>query len=54
MGVEKRIVERAGFPCMKFNQFLLLTYFGPKLLPHVETMWIDHLAVTTRPAIAGE
>jgi hypothetical protein len=32
---------------MKFNQFLLLPYFGPGLLPHEQTLWIDDLAVGT-------
>jgi hypothetical protein len=35
------------FPKMKFNQFLLLPYFGPGLLPHAQTLWIDELAVGT-------
>lgn len=30
---------------MKFNQFLLTPYFGPGLLPHEQTLWIDELAV---------
>jgi hypothetical protein len=33
------------FPNMKFNQFLLLPYFGPGLLPHEQTRWIDELLV---------
>jgi hypothetical protein len=32
---------------MKFNQFLLTRYFGPGLLPHEQTLWIDELAVGT-------
>lgn len=40
------VVFRSGdFPDMKFNQFLLLPYFGPGLLPHEQTLWIDELAV---------
>jgi hypothetical protein len=33
---------------MKFNQLLLLPYFGPGLLPHAQTLWIDELAVGTK------
>ncbi len=32
---------------MKFNQFLLAPYFGPGLLPHEQTLWIDELVVGT-------
>ena len=31
----------------KFNQYLLAPYFGPGLLPHEQTLWIDELAVST-------
>jgi hypothetical protein len=48
----KLVVERndvvfrsTDFPEMKFNQFLLTPYFGPGLLPHEQTLWIDELAV---------
>jgi hypothetical protein len=51
----KLVVERtdvvfrtADFPAMRFNQFLLTPYFGPGLLPHAQTLWIDELAVGTR------
>jgi hypothetical protein len=51
----KLVVERTDvvfrtvdFPKMRFNQFLLLPYFGPGLLPHAQTLWIDELAVGTR------
>ncbi|HZP84400.1 MAG TPA: hypothetical protein VFB21_22390 [Chthonomonadaceae bacterium] len=53
------ILRSADFPQMKFNQFLLTPYFGPGLLPHAQTLWIDELAVGTRrlgpvsPASAG-
>jgi len=30
---------------MKFNRFLLTPYFGPGLLPHEQTLWLDELAV---------
>ena len=49
------VIERANivlrstdFPNMKFNQFLLTPYFGPGLLPHAQTLWIDELAVGTQ------
>ena len=52
---DKLVVERTDvvlrstdFPMMKFNQFLLLPYFGPRLLPHAQTLWIDELAVGTK------
>ena len=48
----KLVVERTDvvfrstdFPQMKFNQFLMAPYFGPGLLPHAQTLWIDELAV---------
>lgn len=51
----KLVVERTNvifrstdFPNMKFNQYLLLPYFGDGLLPHEQTLWIDELAVGTR------
>ena len=33
---------------MQFNQFLMAPYFGPGLLPHPQTLWIDELAVGTK------
>jgi hypothetical protein len=50
------ILRSTDFPKMKFNQFLLLPYFGPGLLPHAQTLWIDELAVGTQrlgPTEAG-
>jgi hypothetical protein len=50
------ILRSTDFPKMKFNQFLLLPYFGPGLLPHAQTLWIDELAVGTErlgPVEAG-
>ncbi len=51
----KLVVERTNvvfrscdFPNMKFNQFLMTPYFGPGLLPHAQTLWIDELAVGNR------
>jgi predicted amidohydrolase len=41
------ILRSTDFPKMKFNQFLLTPYFGPGLLPHEQTLWIDELAVGT-------
>ena len=42
------ILRSTDFPKMKFNQFLLTPYFGPGLLPHEQTLWIDDLSVGTR------
>jgi hypothetical protein len=50
------ILRSTDFPKMKFNQFLMLPYFGPGLLPHAQTLWIDELAVGTQrlgPVAAG-
>jgi predicted amidohydrolase len=45
------ILRSTDFPSMNFNQFLLAPYFGPGLLPHEQTLWIDELVVATeRPA----
>jgi hypothetical protein len=41
------IFRTTDFPAMKFNQFLLTPYFGPGLLPHAQTLWIDELAIGT-------
>ena len=41
------ILRSTDFPDMKFNQFLLAPYFGPGLLPHEQTLWIDELVVGT-------
>ena len=42
------VLRSTDFPKMKFNQFLLKPYFGPGLLPHAQTLWIDELAVGTK------
>lgn len=42
------ILRSTDFPKMKFNQFLLTPYFGPGLLPHAQTLWIDELVVGTK------
>ena len=42
------VFRSTDFPEMQLNQFLLLPYFGPGLLPHAQTLWIDELAVGTR------
>jgi predicted amidohydrolase len=42
------ILRSTDFPNMKFNQYLLAPYFGPGLLPHEQTMWIDELVVGTK------
>jgi hypothetical protein len=51
----KQVIERTDivlrstdFPRMKFNQLLIKPYFGPGLLPHEQTLWLDELAVGTR------
>ena len=41
------VLRSTDFPRMKFNQFLLTPYFGPGLLPHPQTLWIDELVVGT-------
>jgi len=41
------VFRTVDFPDMKFNQFLLTPYFGPGLLPHAQTLWIDELVVGT-------
>ena len=42
------ILRSTDFPSMKFNQYLLTPYFGPGLLPHEQTLWIDELSVATK------
>jgi len=42
------VLRSPDFPKMKFNQFLLTPYFGPGLLPHEQTLWIDELAAGTK------
>ena len=42
------VLRSTDFPKMKFNQFLLKPYFGPRLLPHAQTLWIDELAVGSK------
>jgi hypothetical protein len=42
------VLRSTDFPKMQFNQFLLTPYFGPGLLPHAQTLWIDELAVGTK------
>jgi hypothetical protein len=42
------VLRSTDFPKMQFNQFLLTPYFGPGLLPHEQTLWIDELAVGTK------
>jgi hypothetical protein len=42
------ILRSTDFPNMKFNQMLLTPYFGPGLLPHEQTLWIDDLVVGTQ------
>ena len=42
------VLRSTDFPAMKLNQLLLAPYFGPGLLPHAQTLWIDNLAVAAR------
>ena len=42
------VLRSTDFPKMRFNQFLIAPYFGPGLLPHGQTLWIDDLTVGTR------
>jgi hypothetical protein len=42
------IFRTTDFPNMKWNQFLLMPYFGPGLLPQAQTLWIDELVVSTK------
>ena len=42
----KVVLRSTDFPHMKFNQFLLAPYFGPGVLPHEQTLWIDELVVS--------
>lgn len=48
------ILRSTDFPNMKFNQFLLAPYFGPGLLPHAQTLWIDELTVGKRRLAEAE
>lgn len=40
------IFRTTDFPNMKWNQFLLTPHFGPGMLPHAQTLWIDELVVS--------
>jgi len=42
------VLRSTDFPKMKFNQLLMAPYFGPGLLPHPQTLWLDDLAVGTK------
>lgn len=42
------VLRSTDFPKMKFNQLLVLPYFGPGLLPHEQTLWLDEMAVGTQ------
>ncbi len=42
------VLRSTDFPNMRFNQFLMLPYFGPGLLPHAQKLWIDELVVGTK------
>ena len=45
---EDVIFRSTDFSNMRFNQYLLTPYFGPGLLPHAQTLWIDDLLVASR------
>jgi hypothetical protein len=45
---ENVILRSTDFPEMQFNQLLMAPYFGPGLLPHAQTLWIDELEVRRR------
>ena len=40
------ILRSTDFPSMRFNQFLLMPYFGSGLLPQAQKLWIDELVVS--------
>ena len=42
------VFRSPDLPEMKFNQFLLLPYFGPGLLPGEQALWIDDLELSSR------
>ncbi len=42
------VLRSTDFPKMKFNQLLVLPYFGLGLLPHEQTLWLDEVAVGTQ------
>ena len=42
---EDIVLRTTDFPEMQFNQLILAPYFGPGLLPHEQTLWIDDLEV---------
>lgn len=49
------VFRSTDFPQMKLNQLLLAPYFGPRLLPHEQTLWIDDLLVSRqRPATGAK
>src|SRR3712207_7520672 len=39
------VFRSTDYPNMRINQLLLAPYFGPGLLPHEQTLWIDELVV---------
>jgi hypothetical protein len=47
------VLRSTDYPEMQINQLLLKPYFGPGLLPHEQTLWIDALTIAAeRPADA--
>jgi hypothetical protein len=39
------VLRSTDFPNMRLNQFLLMPYFAPGLLPQAQKLWIDELAI---------
>jgi hypothetical protein len=39
------VFRSVDFPTMKLNQLLIGPYFGPGLLPHEQTLWIDEMVI---------
>lgn len=42
------VLRSTDFPKMKINQYLIAPHFGPGLLPHPQTLWIDELTVAKK------
>lgn len=42
------ILRSTDYPNMKFNQFLMVPYFGPGLLPRAQKLWMDEMVVSTQ------
>jgi hypothetical protein len=42
------VLRSTDYPEMQFNQILVAPYFGPGLLPHPQSLWIDELTIDRR------